>query len=407
MDPKLQLSQICEMIAKVTSLQEGPSGVEALLRQVHRLQPAAPKTIAAEVGLPIPLVSAIRRELEKEGWLIRKGGMCLSANAVAVADSIWGKSQEQSVNPPCQDKVRVLPTVLPDISTAVGDESEEAGLGGDEPVDVDEMEVEEEDVSTTLDYLPIPLSGEDEPIDPFLELLEEMYEERPSADPRWDQSHATLDTVLSRAELFLELGVIQGKRCLFLGDDDLTSLVTLLMVRKKLGEDVLRRCMVAVAEIDPRLAEFISDMALSEDLPLAVVQADLCESLPKPLVGSFDFFFTDPPYTPDGAGLFLERGAQALDPKGLRRAGLAIPLSPPALQVATQRHLQRLGYVIDFLNPRFNEYLGATMQGGVSALYGLTLVGGQEFEEQGSGSGPKAIYTRDWKAVREKFSRKV
>lgn len=356
MDPKTQLAHLCETVAGSTSLQEGPAGVEAVLRLIHRLQPVSPKSVASEVGLPIPLVSAIRRELEKEGWLVRRGGMCLSDDHAEILESIWGTPADQTPIKQGDDRVLTLPAVP---SEPLKPKSNGSGEG-----EFDDEDVEEDDADS-LDYIPLPLTEDDGSGDPFLELLDEMYEERPSADPRWDQSHATIDTVLKRAELFLELGVVQGKRCLFLGDDDLTSLVTLLMVRKSLGEEVLRGCMVVVAEVDPRLVEFIGDMALSEDLPLAVLQTDLRDSLPKQLVGCFDFFFTDPPYTPDGAGLFLERGAQALDPKGLHRGGLAIPLSPPTLQMATQRHLQNLGFVIDFLDPGFNEYLGATMQGGI------------------------------------------
>ncbi len=390
MDPKTQLAQICERVAGATSLEEGSTGVEVVLRLIHKLQPVSPRTVASETGLPIPLVSAIRRELEKHGWLIRRGGMCLSDDHSWIAEAIWGSPMTQTPAMEIQNQPHLHRTIPPE---ALEDQA------GDIEEDETGNEVEE-DSSSPLDYIPLSLSDDGDSGDPFLELLDEIYEERPSADPRWDQSHATMETVLGRAELFLEMGVIQGKRCLFLGDDDLTSLVSLLMVRKSLGEEVLRGCMAVVVEVDLRLVEFLSEMALSEDLPLAVLQADLRDALPKPLTGAFDFFFTDPPYTPDGVGLFLERGAQALDPKGLRRAGLAVPLAPPTLQLATQRHLQRLGFVIDFLDARFNEYLGATMQGGVSGLYGLTLIGGQEPSEQGSENKAKAIYTRDWKAVR-------
>ncbi len=397
MDPKTQLAQICETVAVTTSLEEGPPGVEAVLRTIHRLQPVSPKVVASEVGLPIPLVSAIRRELEKQGWLVRRGGMCVSDEFTGVTRAVWGSPTDQHTISEQTAPIFTLPSIPPHVPELLADDIEES--------DSSEEDTEEDHLST-LDYIPLSVSEDRDSEDPFLELLEEIYEERPSADPRWDQSHAKIETVIRRAELFLDLGVVQGKRCLFLGDDDLTSLVTLLMVRKNLGEEILRGCMAVVVEVDPRLVEFIGDMALSEDLPLAVVQSDLRGSLPKALIAAFDFFFTDPPYTPDGVGLFLEKGAQVLDPKGLRRAGLAVPLSPPSLQQATQYQLNQLGFVIDFLDPRFNEYLGATMQGGVSALYGLTLAAGQVSEEQGSGAGMKAIYTREWKAIRDRLHSK-
>ena len=396
MDPKTQLAQICETVAEATSLEEGPPGIETVLRLIHRMQPVSPKAVASEAGLPIPLVSAIRRELEKQGWLVRRGGMCLSDDYAEITNAIWGNMDDQPAIPIRGNRILNFPSTLPHTPEPMMDDIEEN----------ESQEETQEDNPSTLDYIPLSLSEDKNPGDPFLELLEEIIEERPSADRRWDQSHATIETVIRRAELFLELGVVQGKRCLFLGDDDLTSLVTLLTVRKSLGEEVLRGCMMVVAEVDPRLVEFIGDMALSEDLPIAVLQADLRESLPKSLAGSFDFFFTDPPYTPDGVSLFLDRGVQALDPNGLRRGGLAVPLSPPTLQLATQLHLYNLGFVIAFLDPRFHEYLGAPMQGGVSALYGLTLTGKRGLGEQGTGTEGKAIYTREWKAVRDWLSSK-
>lgn len=207
----------------------------------------------------------------------------------------------------------------------------------------------------------------------FLAFLEDFLEGRPKADPQWDQSHATFDTTLKRADLFLDLGVIQGKRALFLGDDDLTAPATLLMLRHELGPKVLESCRTVVVEVDSRLVQYLEKIARDENLPLTILEKDLRDPLREDLSGAFDFFFTDPPYTPQGVELFLDRGCEALAEKGQRRGAIAIPLSPPSLQIATQRAITHKGFVIDFLDPGFNEYQGATMQGGTSALYGLTL----------------------------------
>ena len=63
--PSSNLESLCGKIAQATDLQEGPQGVEAVLRAVHRLQPASSKEVARELGLPVPVVAAIRRELER------------------------------------------------------------------------------------------------------------------------------------------------------------------------------------------------------------------------------------------------------------------------------------------------------------------------------------------------------
>ncbi len=357
MTSRESLEDCCRQLASATRLQEGPDGVESLLRVIHRCQPISPKDTAAQLGWPIPLVSALRRELEKMGWLIRKGGMTLSAEAAGWLDSLWGS---------------------PSVPAGAGPGTTEPEDGNPESDEEDPYleEADDEDSPSTLDYIPLTHIGsasQEEP-DAFREMLEEIFEERPAAEPRWDQSHATIDTVLRRAELFIDHGYIQGKRILFLGDDDLTSLVSLLMVRQRFGEAVLRGCSAVVVEIDPNLVEFIGEMALGEDLPLAVLQGDLRDGLPRALADAMDFFFTDPPYTPNGVDLFLSRGCQALAPQGSRKGCLAVPLSPPELQQSTQKSLIEKGFVIDYLDPFFNEYLGATMQGGVSALYGLTQI---------------------------------
>lgn len=349
----------CEQLAEATRLKEGPDGVESLLRIIHRHQPISPKDAAARLGWPIPLVSALRRELEKMGWLIRRGGMHLSDEPGTLLDSLWGHTGDHTAA----------------ISEQKESEEESLDLEDDEGDDPYLLETGDEDHPATLDYIPLGNFGPvaENTVDPFEEMLEEIFEERPSAEPRWDQSHATMETVLRRADLFVERGYLQGKRILFLGDDDLTSLVCLLMIRNRFGEDVLRGCSAVVVEIDPRLVEFLNEMALSEDLPLAVLQCDLQEELPQALVGLIDFFFTDPPYTPNGVDLFISRGRQALDSLGSRKACLAVPLAPPELQQSTQKNLIEQGFVIDYLDPFFNEYIGATMQGGISALYGLSL----------------------------------
>jgi hypothetical protein len=345
--PLKDIENLCLKTARATDLQEGSQGVEAILRAIHRLQPTSSKEVAGELGLPIPVVSAVRRELEKAGWLLRDKGMVLSDEAMRTLVPLWGECRRDACDPSEAD---------------YADDFDEADRS-------------------------------------FLASLEDLLGGRPNADPKWDQSHATFDTTLRRADLFLELGTIQGKRALFLGDDDLTALATLLMLRHESGPKVLESCRVVVAEVDSRLVDYIEKTAKEERLPLTVVQKDLREPLGKELSGAFDFFFTDPPYTPQGADLFLDRGCEALAEKGQRKGALAIPLSPPSLQIATQKSIASKGFVIDFLDPGFNEYEGATMQGGVSALYGFTLTQSGKFK---GGSHTGRLYTAQQKPHRTK-----
>jgi len=335
MKSDFSLGDLCDFIAEVTHLEEGPPGVESILRQIHQFGPVSPRDLAGAVGLPIPLISAVRRELEKLDLLDRKGGMILSSQGRKLTEPQWGDQ----------------------------DSGEETGSASAENSDANSCSV-----------------------------FEQIASKRPPVDRRWDQSHATLETAVKRAELFLDRGWIQGKRVLFLGDDDLTSIGTLLLFKERLGKKAMETSSVSVLEIDTRLVEFLQQVAREEDLPLVAIQADLRESVPSQLAGSFDFFFTDPPYTSEGVNLFLDRGCQALDPEGMRKAALAVPLSPPSLQLATQEAIIKKGFAIDYLTPGFNHYIGGTMHGGISALVCLQLLRTDQFSAQ-THEGP--LYTAE------------
>src|SRR6188472_3785515 len=64
-------TSILELIAQATRLREGSSGVSALLRA---------QDAAREARLPLPVASAVRRELEKAGLLERKQGLTLTGD---------------------------------------------------------------------------------------------------------------------------------------------------------------------------------------------------------------------------------------------------------------------------------------------------------------------------------------
>src|SRR5438067_13325692 len=66
-------STLLAKIAERAQLREGAQGVESVLRAVFRAQhdlasePLTGRALARIVRLPVPVITAIRRELEKEG----------------------------------------------------------------------------------------------------------------------------------------------------------------------------------------------------------------------------------------------------------------------------------------------------------------------------------------------------
>ena len=56
-------------VADRTSLAEGSEGVRSILRSVLRDQPLSVNSLAYSVGIAVPVVASVRRELEKKKLL--------------------------------------------------------------------------------------------------------------------------------------------------------------------------------------------------------------------------------------------------------------------------------------------------------------------------------------------------
>ncbi|MGD2201086.1 MAG: bis-aminopropyl spermidine synthase family protein [Candidatus Bathyarchaeota archaeon] len=199
---------------------------------------------------------------------------------------------------------------------------------------------------------------------PILERLRELSALRPVPRPQLDQAYATPETALRRALYMLENGSLAGRDVLFLGDDDLTSVAAGL-----LGV-VGRR---TVVDIDERLLGAIREVSEVEGLGIECVHHDLRGSLPEELVGCFDTFLTDPPYTLPGLRLFLSRGVQALRGRKVSRAYLAYPDKPPLEMLEAHAAIVGMGLYIDELIPRFNRYEGAEILANTTNLLRLTV----------------------------------
>src|SRR5882762_9908052 len=73
-------TSILETVAHATRLREGPAGVAAVLRAVYRAGSLRLQEAAREARLPLPVATAVRRELEKAGLLERKHGLTLTGD---------------------------------------------------------------------------------------------------------------------------------------------------------------------------------------------------------------------------------------------------------------------------------------------------------------------------------------
>jgi len=202
--------------------------------------------------------------------------------------------------------------------------------------------------------------------EPILEKLRDYSSRRPKANPKLDQAHATPETALRRALYMLDGGNLAGRNVLFLGDDDLTSVAAgLLRVAKG----------ITVVDIDGRLLETISGISEEEGLGIGCVLHDLRAPLPEELMGAFDTFLTDPPYTIPGLELFLSRGVQALRWRKTSTAYMAYPDKPPLEMLEAHGVINWMGLYVDELIPRFNMYIGAEILGNTTSMFRLVVTG--------------------------------
>jgi hypothetical protein len=329
---------LLDTVARATRLREGPAGVVAVLRAVYRAGPLRLQDAAREARLPLPVTTAIRRELEKAGLLERKHGLALTARGRAFVESALGLGVTHDVTcPACGGRGIVIPG---DLRGAV-------------------------------------------------ERLAALIADAPSVDVTLDQCPCTAETAILRALLMFRTGALEGRRVLILGDDDSLS-VAIGLLGSALDKGDLTRG-VTVIESDPRRVGFLREAAAREAIAIDVVEHDLRYPLPDRLAGAFDTVATDPPYTLAGAILFLGRAAAALEGDGA--CFFSFTRWPGGELAELQRVMLDLGFAVRAVHPGFNRYLGASVLGNVGDLFELVQARAAE-SDLPPWSGP--LYTADF-----------
>ena len=165
----------------------------------------------------------------------------------------------------------------------------------------------------------------------------------------YDQWKCDVETLVRRVEKICDDNYLEGKKILFLGDDDFTSVF--------LGLAVGHFAEIHVIDIDKDLLDTINKINSDLNLNIKTHHHDLRDPIPEYLRNKFDLFFTDPPFTYNGLSLFLLQGTLALKGKG--RGYLCVyPLSLIDDLHKFQRFINDMGYYIDEIIRSFNTYLG-------------------------------------------------
>jgi hypothetical protein len=204
------------------------------------------------------------------------------------------------------------------------------------------------------------LAGTSTP-DGTLDLLREFVTSGPPPLSALDHVTATPETALRRAEWLRDHYDLHNAHLLCLGDHDLTSLAVALLTPSTT---------VTVVDVDERVLRHIDAMAAARDLRVRTLHADLRFGLPPVAATSADLVFTDPPYTPEGIGLFTTRAAECLaDSQSRVLIAYGFSERSPALGLKVQQELLRLGMAFEAILPDFHRYQGAQAIGSASDLY--------------------------------------
>jgi predicted methyltransferase/DNA-directed RNA polymerase subunit RPC12/RpoP len=327
-------------LATRTQLREGAAGIEAVLRTIHRAGGLTGKELARQTRLPVPVITAIRRELERAQLVAPGPTIRLTPQGLVLIEGGWGWVGKGFLCRVCQGR-RVV----------AGPEWSEARAR-----------------------------------------LEGWFARNPTVDVTLDQSHCTPDTNLRRVLLMQTLGALAGKSVLLLGDDDSVSLAIGLVgqvLSPGSSGRLTRR--LAVVDTDARILAHLTRCAEEANLAIEPVEHDLRDPLPAALLGQFDTVMTDPPYTLAGAELFVSRAVSALQPESGKQLFLSFGHRAPTEQVALQGLLAGMGLGVTEVIPGFNEYRGAGVLAGVSQMIVASSAEGAHPLLTGAATGP--LYT--------------
>jgi predicted methyltransferase len=325
---------LLERVAEATALREGATGVAQVLRLIYLQNRVTLKTLSRRSRLPIPVLAAVRGELEKAQMLERRGGLVLTKRGRRFVEAhLKITTTHDPVCPVCHGR-RIV--IAQDLRVCV-------------------------------------------------QKLERILLHSPTIDVTLDQAPCLAETSVRRALCMYQQGALEGKHVVILGDDDLVSL-SVGFLRQALGSRLPAR--LTVVETDQRWFSLIQSVSAAEDLGIETIRHDLRDALPRTLRRQFDTFETDPPYTTVGMTLFVSRAIEALKPGAGRQGFLSFGHKSPSELLAIHRKLAEMGLVIHELIPTFNAYRGASILGSSSQLICLlttaatkSLMPGSRFEE--------------------------
>ncbi|MGW0944146.1 GNAT family N-acetyltransferase [Streptomyces sp. NPDC002623] len=334
-------------VADAVRLQEGPPGVRSVLRALRRLAPASTKDLSRATGLPVPIVAAMGNELRRRGLVTKERPSRLTEAGTDLVAELGMDLSLDATCGTCDGRELVIPDVL----------------------------------------------------DEAVRRLRALMESGPAADMAIDQSHCTAETKVRRVLALLTAGALPGGSLLLIGDDDLVSLAV-AVVGDVLGGPIVER--VTVVDISSEILDYIQKVSAGLGTRVETVQHDLRLPLPAELHGQHDVAMTDPPYTPEGARLFLSRAVEGLRSGPAHSVFFSFGGKSPDEMLEVQREIMGLGLVTNGYIRNFNEYEGSGILGGVGFFQHLLTTTSTAPSHQGEFSGP--LYTGDKRTRQREYT---
>ncbi|MFI1923870.1 GNAT family N-acetyltransferase [Streptomyces sp. NPDC020377] len=334
-------------VAEAVRLQEGPPGVRSVLRALRRLAPASTKDLSRATGLPVPIVAALGNELRRRGFVTTQRPSRLTEAGLDLVAQLGMDLTLDATCTTCDGRELVIPDVL----------------------------------------------------DEAVRRLRALMESGPAADMAIDQSHCTAETKVRRVLALLTAGALPGGSLLLIGDDDLVSLAV-AVVGDVLGAPIVER--VTVVDISPEILDYIQKVSAGLGTRVETVQHDLRLPLPAELREQHDVAMTDPPYTAEGARLFLSRAVEGLRRGPSHSVFFSFGGKSPDEMLEVQREIMGLGLVTNGFVRNFNEYEGSGILGGVGFFQHLLTTTSTAPSHAGEFSGP--LYTGDKRTRQREYT---
>ncbi|WP_329217527.1 GNAT family N-acetyltransferase [Streptomyces sp. NBC_01485] len=334
-------------VADAVRLQEGPPGVRSVLRALRRLAPASTKDLSRATGLPVPIVAALGNELRRRDLVTKQRPSRLTEAGMDLVSQLGMDLALDATCRTCDGRELVIPDVLAEA---------------------------------------VPR-------------LRALMESGPAADMAIDQSHCTAETKVRRVLALLTAGALPGGSLLLIGDDDLVSLAV-AVVGDVLGAPIVER--VTVVDISPEILDHIQKVSAGLGTRVETVQHDLRLPLPAELHRQHDVAMTDPPYTPEGARLFLSRAVEGLRPGPAHSIFFSFGGKSPDEMLEVQREIMALGLITNGYIRNFNEYEGSGILGGVGFFQHLLTTNSTTPSHEGEFSGP--LYTGDKRTRQREYT---